>query len=83
MTVRTIQHAWRHWQQLAGWEQTYRLHATRHYAITRMTERIGIPLIVKALADHQSISTTQRYAHPSDDALQDAVEGAFGGERAV
>ena len=78
MTVRAIQHAWRHWQEEAAWEQTYRLHAARHYAITRMAERIGNPLIVKALAGHQSISTTQRYAHPSDDALQDAVEGAFG-----
>jgi site-specific recombinase XerD len=32
---------------------------------------------VKALAVHQSISTTQRYSHPGDDALQDAVEGVF------
>ena len=80
LTVRAIQHAWRHWQEEAGWEQTYRLHAARHYAVTRLAERIGNPLIVKALAGHQSISTTQRYAHPSDDALQDAVEEAFGGE---
>lgn len=77
MSVRAIQHAWQHWQDEAGWERTYKLHAARHYAITRMAERIGNPLIVKALAGHQSISTTQRYAHPSDDALQDAVESAF------
>jgi site-specific recombinase XerD len=32
---------------------------------------------VKALAGHQSISTTQRYSHPSDDALLEAVEAAF------
>ncbi len=63
MTVRAIQHAWRHWQEEADWEQVYRFHAARHYAITRMAERIGNPLIVKALAGHQSISTTQRYAH--------------------
>ena len=80
LTVRAIQHAWRLWQGEAGWERVYHLHATRHYAITRMAERIGNPLIVKALAGHQSISTTQRYAHPSDDVLQDAVEKAFGGE---
>lgn len=79
MTVRALQHAWRHWQREANWEQIYRLHATRHYAITRLAERIGNPLIVKALAGHQSISTTQRYSHPSDDALSDAVEGALGG----
>jgi|GEM_PF-558482 len=77
MTVRALQHAWRHWQAEAGWEQTYRLHSARHYAVTRMAERIGNPLIVKALAGHQSISTTQRYAHPSEDALLEAVEGAF------
>ncbi len=77
MTVRAIQHVWRHWQTEAGWESTYRLHTARHYAITRMAERIGNPLIVKALAGHQTIITTQRYAHPSDDALQDAVEEAF------
>lgn len=80
MTVRALQHAWQHWQREARWEQTYRLHTTRHYAITRMAERIGNPLIVKALAGHQSISTTQRYAHPSDDALLEAVEGASGGD---
>jgi integrase len=77
LTVRAVEHAWRRWQREAGWERMYRLHAARHYAITRMAERIGNPLIVKALAGHQSISTTQRYAHPSDDALQDAVEEAF------
>ena len=59
MSVRAIQHAWRHWQLQAGWERIYRLHSTRHYAITRMAERIGNPLIVKALAGYQSISTTQ------------------------
>ncbi len=80
VSVRAIQHAWRHWQDEAGWERTYKLHAARHYAITRMAERIGNPLIVKALAGHQSNSTTQRYSHPSDDALQDAVEEAFKGE---
>ncbi len=77
MTVRAIQHAWRHWQDEAGWERIYHLHATRHYAITRLVERIGNPLIVRALAGHQSISTTQRYSHPSEDALQEAVEAAF------
>jgi integrase len=76
MSVRALQHAWEHWQQEARWEENYRLHATRHYAITRFAERIGNPLIVKALAGHQSISTTQRYSHPSDDALQDAVEAS-------
>jgi len=80
LSVRAIEHAWRHWQAEAGFERTYRLHAARHFAITRMAERIGNPLIVKALAGHQSISTTQRYAHPSDDALLDAVEEAFAGE---
>jgi integrase len=75
MTVRALQHAWRHWQEEAGWEQSYRLHAARHYAVTRMAERIGNPLIVKALAGHQSM-----YAHPSEDALLEAVEGAFGNE---
>ncbi len=80
LTVRAIQHSWRHWQEEASWERIYRLHAARHYAVTRMAERIGNPLIVKALAGHQSISTTQRYSHPSDDALQDAVEEAFGSE---
>ena len=77
LTVRAIQHAWQHWQAETGFERSYRLHAARHYAVTRMAERIGNPLIVKALAGHQSISTTQRYAHPSDDALLDAVEEAF------
>ena len=60
MTERATQHAWRHWQQEAGWEETYRLRAARHYAVTRFAERIGNPLIVKALAGQQSISTPQR-----------------------
>ena len=77
LTVRALQHAWRRWQEEAGWERIFNLHSARHYAVTRMAERIGNPLIVKALAGHQTIITTQRYAHPSDDALQDAVEEAF------
>jgi len=80
LTVRAIQHAWHRWQEEVIWERIYRLHSARHYAVTRMAERINNPLIVQALAGHQSISTTQRYSHPSDDALQDAVEDAFRGE---
>lgn len=77
LTVRALEFAWQRWQREAQWERTYRLHAARHYAITRMAERIGNPLMVKALAGHRSIATTQRYSHPSEDALQDAVEEAF------
>lgn len=80
LTVRAIEYAWQRWQQEAAVEKPYRLHAARHYAITRLSERIGNPLVVKALAGHQSIQTTQRYTHPSDDALLDAVEQAFEGD---
>ena len=45
-----------------------------------MAERIGNSLIVKALAEHQRILTTQRYAHQGDNALPDAVEQAVEAE---
>ncbi len=78
LTVRAVEYRWEYWQSEAKWERHFRLHACRHYACTRLAERLPA-FMVRAAAGHASIATTQRYVnHVSADALLDAIEGAFG-----
>jgi integrase len=51
-----------------------RFHDLRHYAATRMVEA-GVDLVtVSKVLGHASIQTTMRYAHPTPENMQRAVE---------
>ena len=70
--LRDIQHCWEQARELAGL-QNVRLHDLRHsYASALVNEGRSIYEVQKLLG-HANVSTTQRYAHLSQDTL---AEGA-------
>lgn len=52
----------------------FRLHDTRHTALTRLIRATGNIKLVQKLARHADIRTTLRYAHATDDDLRAAME---------
>jgi integrase/recombinase XerC len=52
-------------------------HTFRHYFVTRVARRHGV-LLARHLARHESVSTTERYAHLADEELDKAYEEVFG-----
>jgi len=54
----------------------FRLHDTRHTAMTRLVRATGNIKLAQKLARHADIRTTLRYAHATDDDLRAAMEAA-------
>ena len=54
-------------------EKKYRFHDIRHTFATRLVEKGIDPFTVQELLGHASITTTQRYAHPSRESKRKAV----------
>lgn len=52
----------------------FRLHDTRHTALTRLVRETGNLKIAQKLAGHTDISTTAKYAHANVDDIRDAME---------
>jgi site-specific recombinase XerD len=52
-------------------------HTFRHFFVTRVARRHGV-LLARHLARHESVSTTERYAHLADEELDKAYEEVFG-----
>ncbi len=51
-------------------------HTFRHYFVTRIARRHGV-LLAQHLARHESVSTTERYAHLADEELDNAYDEVF------
>ncbi len=70
---RDINHAWHKLCEQAG-VASLRFHDLRHTFGTRAADR-GVPLTAIArVMGHSSVSTTERYAHATDDGMRRAVE---------
>jgi site-specific recombinase XerD len=54
------------------------VHALRHYFVTSVWRKTGDLVLAQGLARHESIETTRRYTHVSDDELRDAHRRVFG-----
>lgn len=52
------------------------LYTLRHTALTRWAEAGMSPFLLAQIAGHSSVKITQRYVHPSDNAVFEAIERA-------
>lgn len=57
----------------AGVSESWRLHDLRHFFVTRLFDRGVGAHVVQALAGHEHLSTTQRYAHVGGANLRGAI----------
>ena len=72
---RTVRDLWRLWQERAGFKAPlFTFHELRHTFATLLRARTGDLRIVQRALRHKHITSTQIYAHVSDDELRRALE---------
>ena len=74
LSTRQLRHAFQVWQRRAGLERTFTFHCLRHSAITNIYDATRDIRLAQRFARHKSITSTQLYTHPSDEALSRAVQ---------
>lgn len=74
LSTRQLRHAFRLWQERAGFERRFSFHSVRHSAITNLYEATRDIRLAQRFARHKSITSTQIYTHPTDEALFRAVQ---------
>ena len=75
VSKRRVQFAWRTWQQRAGFDRLYPLHALRHSAVTQVYRKTRDLFLAQRFARHASPLTTTAYTHPSDDEMLGRLRG--------
>ena len=73
LSARQLRELFRVWQERAGFERILPFHATRHTALTAVYRKTRDIRLVQRVARHKSITSTIRYAGPSDDDVLRAV----------
>jgi integrase/recombinase XerC len=73
ISKRRVQFAFRSWQQRAGFDRLYPLHALRHTAITNVYRASRDLFLAQRFARHVSPLTTTAYTHPSDQEMWERV----------
>jgi site-specific recombinase XerC len=61
------------WQERAGFERSLPFHSLRHSALTNLYRRTRDIRLTQRVARHKSITSTIRYAGPSDEDVLRAV----------
>jgi integrase/recombinase XerC len=74
LSTRQVRHAFKIWQERAGFERRFSFHSVRHSAITNLYDATRDIRLAQRFARHKSITSTQIYTHPTDDALLRAVQ---------
>ncbi len=74
LSARQLRHAFHKWQERAGLERRFNVHALRHTACSGVYRRTKDIRLTQRFARHKSIMTTSIYTHPSDDELVRAVQ---------
>ena len=77
LSIRRVQQVWKAVQTQAGIERPYPLHALRHFYGTEMYRGTKDIRVTQVALRHQSVSSTQIYAHVSERDVEDAVERVF------
>lgn len=73
LSTRQLRHAFKVWQERAGFERSFNFHAMRHTACSNLYRRTRDIRLTQRFARHRSILTTSIYAHPSDEDLVRSV----------
>jgi integrase len=69
-----MRHSFRVWQRRADFEHLYTFHHLRHSSLTALYKRSKDLLLVREQARHANVTTTEIYAHASDQDVRAAVE---------
>lgn len=75
ISTRRVQHAWRTWQQRAGFDRLYPFHSLRHSAVTNVYRASRDLFLAQRFARHVSPLTTTIYTHPGDEEMHGKVRG--------
>jgi site-specific recombinase XerC len=70
-----VRFAWRIWQQKAGFDRLYGIHALRHSAVTNVYRASRDLFLAQRFARHVSPLTTVVYTHPSDQEMAERLRG--------
>lgn len=73
ISKRRVQALFRAWQERAGFDRLYPLHALRHTAVTNVYRASRDLFLAQRFARHVSPLTTVIYTHPSDEELRAGV----------
>lgn len=74
LSARQLRHAFHQWQERAGLDRRFNVHALRHTGATGVYGRTKDIRLTQRFARHKSITTTSIYTHPTDDELVRAVQ---------
>jgi integrase/recombinase XerC len=74
LSTRQVRTLFQVWQKRAGFEELYTFHSLRHTALTNLYAATKDLLLVQKHARHASSSSTEIYAHVSDEDVRRAVE---------
>jgi|GEM_PF-3217645 len=68
----TLQHQHQSLRDKLGLDSEFVLHSLRHTMLTRLGEAGVDAFTIKRIAGHSSITVSERYVHPSTDAMERA-----------
>lgn len=74
ISARQMRTAFARWQNRAGIERPINFHGLRHTSLSTLYRRTKDLLLVQQQARHAHATTTEIYAHVSDDDIRQAVE---------
>jgi len=73
LSSRQLRNLFHVWQERAGFERVLSFHSTRHSSLTNIYRRTRDIRLTQRVARHKSITSTIRYAGPSDEDVLRAV----------
>jgi len=73
LSSRQLRNLFHVWQERAGFERVLSFHSTRHSSLTNVYRRTRDIRLTQRVARHKSITSTIRYAGPSDEDVLRAV----------
>ena len=69
LSTRQLRHAFKRWQERAGFDRPFSFHALRHTACTNLYRASRDIRLTQRFARHKAITSTAIYTHPTDEDL--------------